>query len=160
MVNGRTDAEDMARAAFELSLRDKFAAAALTGVLANEGEGASLSGTCQWAYRIADAMLRERAAAAEPRDQSPACVAAAWATAQQVSDAADFVRFREEFEAWKNGRHAAEPLALTADEHRAACEATAGYIAWQDDNANLAKTYVKATIATLRGLIERTGGSR
>jgi hypothetical protein len=40
--------------------RDTFAAAALTGLLANEGEGPSLSNTCGYAYRIADAMLRER----------------------------------------------------------------------------------------------------
>jgi hypothetical protein len=40
--------------------RDHFAAAALTGLLANEGEGPSLSNTCAYAYRIADAMLRER----------------------------------------------------------------------------------------------------
>lgn len=41
--------------------RDTFAAAALTGVIANEGEGASLSATCAYSYRIADAMLAERA---------------------------------------------------------------------------------------------------
>ena len=40
--------------------RDTLAAAALTGLLANEGEGPSLSNTCAYAYRIADAMLRER----------------------------------------------------------------------------------------------------
>jgi hypothetical protein len=40
--------------------RDTFAAAALTGIIANEGEGGNLSGTCAYAYRIADAMLRER----------------------------------------------------------------------------------------------------
>jgi len=43
--------------------RDTFAAAALTGLLANEGEGPSLSNTCGYAYRIADAMLRERGTA-------------------------------------------------------------------------------------------------
>ena len=41
--------------------RDHFAAAALTGLIANEGDGPSLSNTCAYAYRIADAMLRERA---------------------------------------------------------------------------------------------------
>jgi hypothetical protein len=40
--------------------RDYFAAAALAGIIANEGEGPSLSNTCAYAYRIADAMLRER----------------------------------------------------------------------------------------------------
>jgi hypothetical protein len=40
--------------------RDTFAAAALTGIIANEGDGPSLSNTCAYAYRIADAMLRER----------------------------------------------------------------------------------------------------
>jgi hypothetical protein len=40
--------------------RDTFAAAALTGIIANEGEGGNLSGTCAYAYRIADAMLRNR----------------------------------------------------------------------------------------------------
>ena len=40
--------------------RDHFAAAALTGLLANEGDGPALSKTCEYAYRIADAMLRER----------------------------------------------------------------------------------------------------
>ncbi len=43
--------------------RDTFAAAALTGIIANEGEGGNLPGTCAYAYRIADAMLRERGAA-------------------------------------------------------------------------------------------------
>jgi len=43
--------------------RDTFAAAALTGIIANEGEGPSLSNTCGYAYRIADAMLRERGTA-------------------------------------------------------------------------------------------------
>jgi len=41
--------------------RDTFAAAALTGIIANEGEGPSLSNTCAYAYRIADAILCERA---------------------------------------------------------------------------------------------------
>jgi hypothetical protein len=41
-------------------LRDTFAAAALAGIIANEGAGPSLSNTCAYAYRIADAMLRER----------------------------------------------------------------------------------------------------
>ena len=40
--------------------RDHFAAAALTGLIANEGDAPSLSNTCAYAYRIADAMLRER----------------------------------------------------------------------------------------------------
>jgi hypothetical protein len=40
--------------------RDTFAAAALAGIIANEGEGWSLSNTCAYAYRIADAMLREQ----------------------------------------------------------------------------------------------------
>jgi len=41
--------------------RDYFAAAALAGIVANEGEGASLAATCEYAYRVADAMLRARA---------------------------------------------------------------------------------------------------
>ncbi|NBW17096.1 MAG: hypothetical protein EBR82_54880 [Caulobacteraceae bacterium] len=42
-------------------LRDHFAAAALTGIMAHDGDASSLSNTCAYAYRIADAMLRERA---------------------------------------------------------------------------------------------------
>jgi hypothetical protein len=60
--------------------RDTLAAAALTGLLANEGEGPSLSNTCAYAYRIADAMLRERertnhdaAPAAKARTDSASC---------------------------------------------------------------------------------------
>lgn len=51
--------------------RDHFAAAALTGIIANEGEGPSLSNTCGYAYRIADAMLRERNGAVEGRETVP-----------------------------------------------------------------------------------------
>ena len=51
--------------------RDQFAAAALTGIIANEGEGPSLPNTCAYAYRIADAMLRARNGAVDSRETVP-----------------------------------------------------------------------------------------
>lgn len=85
--------------------RDQFAAAALAGILANEGEGDSLSKTCQYAYRVADAMLRARAASAEKQSdvrdsrtadkpaetRKPTGVVDAWATAAAASMGCDSV---------------------------------------------------------------------
>lgn len=78
--------------------RDTFAAAALTGLLAQGDDGSfSEESYVRAAYRWADAMLAARTPPAKPSG-----VAEAYATAQQISDAQDFVRYREEFEAWKN----------------------------------------------------------
>ena len=134
-----------------VSLRDAFAAAALTGLLAQGDDGSfSEESYARAAYRWADAMLRgrgdpkekradvpygmttihdaapaaraasaddrtDKAAPSQRRDGTgdtrlrPANVAEAWATAQQISDAQDYTRHREEFEAWKNGRDDAPP---------------------------------------------------
>ena len=45
-----------------MSLRDYFAAAALTGILATQYEDPPLadSDMAEWAYKVADAMLKER----------------------------------------------------------------------------------------------------
>ena len=62
MVNGRTIAEDMAREHEQGRLRDTFAAAALTGLLADDGDRVEHA-MCEFAaraYAWADAMLRER----------------------------------------------------------------------------------------------------
>jgi hypothetical protein len=59
MVNGRTDAEDMERQYQLASLRDTFAAAALTGLLSNIPRF-QLGVIAVQAYDIADEMLRER----------------------------------------------------------------------------------------------------
>jgi hypothetical protein len=66
--------------------RDTLAAAALTGLLANEGEGPSLSNTCAYAYRIADAMLRERERT--NHDAAPAATARTDADRDRTDNAA------------------------------------------------------------------------
>jgi hypothetical protein len=58
MVNGRTVAEDMERECHLSALRDTFAAAALTGLIA--AGDYSVESTPTLAFRMADAMLRER----------------------------------------------------------------------------------------------------
>lgn len=50
---------------------------------------------------------------------------------------------------------AVERLRLTDTERNAVMKATDGYIAWMDDNGELEKPDVQATLATLRGLLER-----
>jgi len=50
----------------ELTLRDYFAAKALQGMLADSNLQAEYSEFALRAYRIADAMLKERATAQEP----------------------------------------------------------------------------------------------
>jgi hypothetical protein len=67
MVNGRTDAEDMERQYQLASLRDTFAAAALTGLMQFRIDAAtpgayvkSTAAIAANAYDIADSMLRER----------------------------------------------------------------------------------------------------
>lgn len=67
MVNGRTDAEDMERQYQLATLRDTFAAAALTGLMQFRIDAAtpgarvkSTAAIAADAYDIADAMLRER----------------------------------------------------------------------------------------------------
>ena len=45
-----------------MSLRDYFAAAALQGLLANDGGGSSWENDAQAAYKAADAMLKAREA--------------------------------------------------------------------------------------------------
>lgn len=71
-------------------LRDTFAASALTGLIANGDY--SVDATPLLAYRMADAMLRERLrnGVAESRE-----------TSQQLKDAEDFVAIRKQFEAWQ-----------------------------------------------------------
>jgi len=74
MVNGRTDAEDMERQYQLASLRDTFAAAALTGLLANPHDDLLASDNCYAtsAYELADAMLRERGRPDRPQPVKPA----------------------------------------------------------------------------------------
>jgi hypothetical protein len=69
MVNGRTDAEDMERQYQLAALRDTFAAAALTGLVASNADlEDTMQGVCESAYSWADAMLRERNGAVESRE--------------------------------------------------------------------------------------------
>jgi hypothetical protein len=74
MVNGRTDAEDMERQYQLSALRDTFAAAALTGLLANPHDDLLASDNCYAtsAYELADAMLRERERPDRPQPFKPA----------------------------------------------------------------------------------------
>lgn len=75
--------------------RDTFAAAALTGMLANEGEGPSLSATCVYAYRIADAMLAlrdSRSAKETNHDAAPAARASVESVAPQPTTRGDSAR--------------------------------------------------------------------
>jgi len=52
-------------------LRDTFAAAALTGLLAAQRmEGSDRDTVCKWAYIWADAMLRERERVTEPMTEN------------------------------------------------------------------------------------------
>ena len=53
------------------SLRDQFAKAALTGLIASYGPGDREHGA-EIAYEFADAMLKQRAAALQTKDQSDA----------------------------------------------------------------------------------------
>lgn len=107
--------------------RDTFAAAALTGLLA-EGDDGSFSeeSYVRAAYRWADAMLRERT-----KQTAPPCV---------------------ETDPAPSGTRA---FHLTDAEREAVVRATDGYMAWKDDNGELEKPDVQATLATLRGLLER-----
>jgi hypothetical protein len=58
----------MMRTAFEagkceaaaVGLRDKFAMAAMQGMLADHNIGGTIGGITEWAYKYADAMLKER----------------------------------------------------------------------------------------------------
>lgn len=58
----------MMRTAFEagkreygaVGLRDKFAMAALQGMLADRSIGGTIGGIVEWAYKYADTMLKER----------------------------------------------------------------------------------------------------
>jgi hypothetical protein len=72
-------------------LRDKFAAAALTGILSNIPRY-QLGVIAVQAYDIADEMLRERLRNGAVKSRE---------TVQQLKDAEDFVRIREQFEAWQ-----------------------------------------------------------
>jgi hypothetical protein len=58
MVNGRTVAEDMERECHLSALRDTFAAAALTGLIASGDY--SIESTPTLAFRMADAMISQR----------------------------------------------------------------------------------------------------
>jgi hypothetical protein len=66
----------------------------------------------------------DKAAPSQRRDGTgdtrlrPANVAEAWATAQQISDAQDYTRHREEFEAWKKASSSAEPAETATAEPR------------------------------------------
>ena len=78
MVNGRTDAEDMARQYQLASLRDTFAAAALTGLMQFTIDAAtpgayvkSTAAIAANAYDIADAMLRERSRTGQSTEDTP-----------------------------------------------------------------------------------------
>jgi hypothetical protein len=148
--------------------RDTFAAAALTGLLAAPTDkDRSLEYWARFSYEVADAMLRERganqnaapAARAESDDDRTdkaapsqrrdgtgdtrlrlANVAEAWATAQQIRDAQDYVRHREEFEAWKNGRDDAPPawaVTIGSGDSRSIYEAFAAH--QHDEAVALAK---------------------
>lgn len=71
--------------------RDTFAAAALTGLLSNIPRY-QLGVIAVQAYDIADEMLRERLRNGAVKSRE---------TVQQLKDAEDFVRIREQFEAWQ-----------------------------------------------------------
>lgn len=74
------------------SLRDSFAAAALTGLLSNI-QTYQLVAVTRQAYDIADEMLVQR----RPRQGNVA-------TDKAIQDAKDFARIREQFEAWQKER--------------------------------------------------------
>jgi hypothetical protein len=74
------------------SLRDSFAAAALTGLLSNI-QTYQLVAVTRQAYDIADEMLVQR----RPRPGTAAADKA-------IQDAKDFARIREQFEAWQKER--------------------------------------------------------
>lgn len=76
MVNGRTIADDMAREHEHEQgrLRDTFAAAALTGFVADgirDADDYDRQLICSDAYRWADAMLRERGQSDRPQPVEP-----------------------------------------------------------------------------------------
>jgi hypothetical protein len=113
-------------------LRDTFAAAALTGMMSRVSGKAEAFAIA--AYKLADAMLREREqtnhdAVPEAKDR----------TAGELGGA----------------RVTGNTPTLTDEEREAVETAMDGYIAWMDDNVALEKPRVQAKLATLRSLLER-----
>ena len=156
--------------------RDHFAAAALTGLLANEGDGPVLSQQCEYAYRIADAMLRERerTATSTNHDAAPAARAGtpgtgdtrepvAWGVcwSHDVLDCEFVYEHRDNAKAVADERNGSiAPLyrqpqpTLTDAEREAICRASQ-YLSQNDVFEGMAED-----AATLRGLLERLGGAQ